>query len=150
MPAPGPHRVRKILKRMVSPRLPHRCVGAHRRGPDKNHRDRNPVAMQLTPRRHGRMVGSGVIDNPIQMGRLPAQLQEAIPLPARATLELAAMLKTQNIANAASTTTITAVNYAGDEGGIMCRLEIPANEYAVHVSITSGSCSSQRDIGVGP
>jgi hypothetical protein len=32
--------------------------------------------------------------------------------------------------------TITAVNYAGDEGGIMCRLEIPPTENAVYVSIT--------------
>jgi len=46
------------------------------------------------------------------------------------------MLKTQNITNAASTATITAVNYAGDEGGIMCRLEIPTNENAVYASIT--------------
>ena len=29
--------------------------------------------------------------------------------------------------------TITAASYAGDEGGIMCRLEIPHNEKAVHV-----------------
>ncbi len=92
--------------------------------------------MELAPRRQGGIAGSGVIDNPIQMQRLLALLQEEIPLPARATPELAAMLKTQNIANAASTATITAVNYAGDEGGIMCRLEIPPNENAVHVSIT--------------
>lgn len=92
--------------------------------------------MELVPRRHGGIAGSGVIDNPVQMQRLLALLQEEIPLPARTTPELAAMLKTQNVANAASTATITAVNYAGDEGGIMCRLEIPANENAIHVSIT--------------
>ena len=65
-----------------------------------------------------------------------ALLQEALPLPARATPELAAMLQMQNITNTASTGTITAVNYAGDEGGIICHLEIPANENAVYVSIT--------------
>jgi hypothetical protein len=92
--------------------------------------------MELAPRRHSGIAGSGVIDNPIQMQRLLALLQKEIPLPARATPELAAILKTQSIANAASTATITAVNYAGDEGGIMCRLEIPSNENAVHVSIT--------------
>jgi hypothetical protein len=92
--------------------------------------------MELAPRRHGGIAGSGVIDNPIQMQRLLALLQNETPLPARATPELAAILKTQSIANAASTATITAVNYAGDEGGIMCRLEIPSNENAVHVSIT--------------
>ena len=92
--------------------------------------------MELAPRRHGGITGSGMIDNPIQMQRLLAQLPAALPLPARATPELAAMLKTQNIADASSTATITAVNYAGDEGGIMCRLEIPPNENAVHASIT--------------
>ncbi len=70
------------------------------------------------------------------MQRLLALLQEAIPLPARPTPELAAILRTQNISNASSTATITAVNYAGDEGGIMCRPEIPSNENAVYVSIT--------------
>lgn len=92
--------------------------------------------MELAPRRYGGIVGGSVIDNPIQMRRLLALLHDEIPLPARATPELAAMLKTQNIANADSTAIITAVNYAGDEGGIMCRLEISANENAVHVSIT--------------
>jgi hypothetical protein len=77
-----------------------------------------------------------MIDNPIQMPRLLAQLQAALPVPSRATPELAAMLKTQNISNADSTAAITAVSYAGDEGGIICRLEIPANENAIHVAIT--------------
>jgi len=92
--------------------------------------------MELAPRWHGGIAGSGVIDNPVQMQRLLDQLQAALPLPARATPELAAMLKTQNIANAGSTAAITAVSYAGDEGGIMCQLEIPPNENAAHVSIT--------------
>jgi len=92
--------------------------------------------MELAPRRHGGITGGGMIDNPIPMQHLLANLQAALPLPARATPELAAMLKTQNITNTASTATITAVNYAGDEGGIMCRLEIPANENAVYASIT--------------
>jgi hypothetical protein len=77
-----------------------------------------------------------MIDNAIQMRRLLAQLQAAPPVLTRATPELAAMLKAQNISNVASTAAITAVSYASDEGGIMCRLEIPANENAVHISIT--------------
>ncbi len=92
--------------------------------------------MELAPHRLGGITGSGMIDNPIQMQRLLAQLQAALPLPARATPELAAMLKTKNIAGATATATITAANYAGDEGGIMCSLEIPTNENTVHVSIT--------------
>jgi len=92
--------------------------------------------MELAARRDGATASSCVIDNPVQMQRLLAQLQAALPVPARATPELAAMLKTQNISNAALAAAITAVSYAGDEGGITCRIEIPANENAVHVSIT--------------
>jgi hypothetical protein len=77
-----------------------------------------------------------VIDNPVQVQLLLAELQAALPVHARATPELAAMLKTQNISNATSMAAITAVSYAGDEGGIMCRLEIPTNNNNVHVSIT--------------
>jgi hypothetical protein len=77
-----------------------------------------------------------MIDNPIQMQRLLAQLRAALPLPACATPELAEMLETQNISNASSTATVTAVNYAGAEGGIMCRLENPPTGSAIHVSIT--------------
>jgi hypothetical protein len=92
--------------------------------------------VELAARRHRAIAGSSVIDNPVQVERLLAQLQAALPVPTRATPELAAMLKAQNISNAASAASITAASYAGDEGGIMCRLEIPANENAVHVSIT--------------
>jgi hypothetical protein len=92
--------------------------------------------VELAPRRHDGITGGCMIDNPIQMQRLLAQLQAALPVPTRATPELKAMLETQNISNASSVATITAVNYAGDEGGIMCRLEIPPTESAVYVSIT--------------
>jgi hypothetical protein len=66
---------------------------------------------------------------------LLAQLQAALPLPARAMSELAAMLK-RNISPMSVTAAIAAVRYAGDEGGIMRRLEIQPHENAVHVSIT--------------
>jgi hypothetical protein len=92
--------------------------------------------VELAPIRANAIADSGMIDNPVQVQRLLAQLNAALPVPARATPELAAMLKAQNIANAAATAAITTVNYAGDQGGIMCRLEIPSTENAVHVSIT--------------
>jgi hypothetical protein len=90
--------------------------------------------VELAPLRANAVADSGMIDNPVQVQRLLAQLNAALPVPARATPELAAMLKAQNIANA--TAAITTVRYAGDQGGIMCRLEIPTTENAVHVSIT--------------
>ena len=92
--------------------------------------------MELATFRPNAIAIGGMIDNPAQVQRLLAQLRSALPVPTRATPELAAMLKTQNVANAASTAAITTVSYAGNEGGIMCRLEIPTTENAVHVSIT--------------
>lgn len=65
-----------------------------------------------------------MIDNPVHVERLLARLQAALPLPARVTPELAGTLRandtTTNITPACS---ITWVSYAGDEGGIMCRLD---------------------------
>ncbi len=81
--------------------------------------------MELAARRHGAIAGRSVIDNPVQVQRLLAQLQAALPVQTRATPELTAMLKAQNISNASSAAAITAVSYAGDEGGIVCRLRNP-------------------------
>jgi hypothetical protein len=79
-----------------------------------------------------------MIDNPEQAGRLFAKRQAALPLPARMTPELSAALR-----SGAATTplnpacSITSINYAGDEGGVMCELDL-LNESgkAIYVSIT--------------
>jgi hypothetical protein len=79
-----------------------------------------------------------MIDNPAQAERLLARLQAALPLPARVTPELAATLQTNNTATEIPTTcSITWINYAGDEGGIMCRLDFEREtETATFASIT--------------
>ena len=79
-----------------------------------------------------------MIDNPDQTERLLARLQAVLPLPARVTPELAATLKTKNTATAIpSTCSITWISYAGDEGGIMCRLDFARElEAATFASIT--------------
>jgi hypothetical protein len=79
-----------------------------------------------------------MIDNPDQADRLFARLQAALPLPARVTPELAATLKTKGVATEIlSTCSITWISYAGDEGGIMCRLDFPrVIETATFASIT--------------
>ena len=75
-----------------------------------------------------------MIDNPDQAERLLARLQAALPLPARATPELAATLQTKNMP---STRSITWISYAGDEGGIVCRLDFAREiDTAAFVSIT--------------
>jgi hypothetical protein len=79
-----------------------------------------------------------MIDNPDQTERLLARLQAVLPLPARVTPELAATLKTNNTATTIpSTCSITWISYAGDEGGIMCRLDFAREiEAATFASIT--------------
>jgi hypothetical protein len=79
-----------------------------------------------------------MIDNPDQTERLLARLQAALPLPARVTPELAATLQTKNTATEIPTTcSITWISYAGDEGGIMCRLDFEREiETATFASIT--------------
>ena len=79
-----------------------------------------------------------MIDNPDQTERLLARLQAALPLPARVTPELAATLQTKNTATEIPTTcSITWISYAGDEGGIMCRLDFEReSKTATFASIT--------------
>jgi hypothetical protein len=79
-----------------------------------------------------------MIDNPDQAERLLARLQAALPLPARVTPELAATLQTKNTeSDIPSTCSITWISCAGDEGGIVCRLDFTREiETAAFASIT--------------
>ena len=79
-----------------------------------------------------------MIDNPDHAERLLAKLQAALPLPARLTPELAATIQTQNpSSDIPPACAITWISYAGDEGGIVCRLDFrPEIENAAFVSIT--------------
>lgn len=79
-----------------------------------------------------------MIDNPDQVGRLFAKLHAALPLPARMTPELAATLPSgAAVTPISSACSITSINHAGDEGGVMCELDL-LNETgnAIQVSIT--------------
>ena len=79
-----------------------------------------------------------MIDNAEKTGRLLASLQAALPVPARVTPELAAAVKAQNSASEIpSACSVTWISYAGDEGGIVCRLEFgQETEKAIFASIT--------------
>ena len=79
-----------------------------------------------------------MIDNPDHVERLLVKLQAALPLPARVTSELAATLQVSNSATKMlSTCSITWVSYAGDEGGIVCRLDFAQKlQSAAFASIT--------------
>lgn len=79
-----------------------------------------------------------MIDNPEQAERLLARLQTTLPVPTRVTPELAATLRSRNTAiEIASICLITAVSYAGDDGGIVCKLDFAEDtDKAIYASIT--------------
>ena len=75
-----------------------------------------------------------MIDHPDQVERLMERLSAALPIPARVTPEVQlALKKERGVANCR----VTWISYAGDEGGIVCRVEADiANTEAVFASIT--------------
>ena len=79
-----------------------------------------------------------MIDNPAQAERLLAKLQAALPIATRATPELLVSLQAQASATEMnSACTIVSINYAGDEGGIICQLDFGKQaDEAFYTSIT--------------
>jgi hypothetical protein len=79
-----------------------------------------------------------MIDNVAQVERLLTRLTAALPLPARVTPELATTLQAQSATSEIPLAcTITWISYAGDEGGIVCRLDFDGEtEEAAFASIT--------------
>lgn len=80
-----------------------------------------------------------MIDDIEATGRLQAQIEAALPLPARPTPELLTMLRQQNpTMKLAPDCRIVALSYAGDEGGIVCKLDFGEDEtrQAAYVSLT--------------
>ena len=79
-----------------------------------------------------------MIDNPLTAMELYEQLERTLPLPARLTPELRASLADQNAAAPVPLDcTITGLHYMGDEGGIVCKLDLGASvQNQAFVSIT--------------
>ncbi len=64
------------------------------------------------------------------------QLGAALPIPARPTPELQATLQGQRNASLPMDCRVTWISYAGDEGGIMCKL-VPAADLAAEAVFAS-------------
>ena len=65
-----------------------------------------------------------MIDNPVQVTQLVAKLRAALPLSAMASPPLLATVREGSPGlDLPSRCRITRVDYAGDEGGIMCQLD---------------------------
>ena len=79
-----------------------------------------------------------MIDNPSAAMDLLDKLQAALPVPARLTPELRASLASKNTgAPVPPDGAIIALHYMGDEGGIVCRLDLGATmQNEAFVSIT--------------
>jgi hypothetical protein len=67
-----------------------------------------------------------VIDHPEQVERLMERLGTALPIPARLTPEVQMTLRQQRGVTMPVDCSVTWISYAGDDGGIVCRLEAPA------------------------
>jgi len=68
-----------------------------------------------------------MIDQIETVERLMAKLADALPIPARVTPELATSLRGQTGAAVAVQCAVTWIHYAGDEGGILCKLDFGSN-----------------------
>ena len=80
-----------------------------------------------------------MIDDPLEVERLLARMKANLPLAAQATPAVVAALRQQTPAVEVSRKAlIDMVDYAGDEGGIVCRLHFDGadNDRAFYVSIT--------------
>src|ERR1700761_7884086 len=65
-----------------------------------------------------------MIDYPEQVERLMERLSTALPIPARLTPEV--QMTQQRGVTMTTDCSVTWISYAGDEAGIVCRLETPA------------------------
>jgi hypothetical protein len=79
-----------------------------------------------------------MIDHPEQVERLLAKLEAALPIATRVTPELQARLREgDHPIDVPANGRITWVSYAGDEGGIVCRIDFgQTTSNAVFASIT--------------
>jgi len=79
-----------------------------------------------------------MIDDLEQVDRLLSRMRAALPLPAMPTPELLTIVRRQSpTTNFPCSCRVTRVDYAGDEGGIMCQLETGSgNESRIFTSIT--------------
>jgi hypothetical protein len=69
-----------------------------------------------------------MLDNPDQVERLLAQMEPMLPLPAFVTPRLATALRDKSSdVRAGQRCNVVWVSYAGDPGGIMCKLDLPSS-----------------------
>jgi len=89
------------------------------------------------PSRSHVALAATMIHNLEQAERLMDRLGAALPIPARLTREIQMTLRQQRGVTLPANCSVTWISYAGDDGGIVCRLEAAAETAeAVFASIT--------------
>lgn len=79
-----------------------------------------------------------MIDHPDQVDRLLTRLREVLPMAARLTPRLLASLREQNPGlSPAAACQIIRIDYAGDEGGIVCHLAREGDDQSGNLVVTS-------------
>lgn len=79
-----------------------------------------------------------MIDHPDQVDRLLTRIRASLPMPARLTPRLMATLREQNLATPPDPACrIIRVDYAGDEGGIVCHLAHEGADESGRLVVTS-------------
>jgi hypothetical protein len=78
-----------------------------------------------------------MLDNPVKTTRLLTALKAALPFEVELAPSLIALLKAQHVEDDVKPRQIVSeVSYAGDEGGIVCHLQLEETEKVVVVSLT--------------
>jgi hypothetical protein len=89
-----------------------------------------------------------VIDNPLQADLLMAKLKAALPLPARAApLMLAQLHEQAPDLDLSPQCQITGIHYAGDEGGIVCKLDFGTEDTDPVFSVSITYLTFDRRLG---
>ena len=83
--------------------------------------------MELASARSGRTGPGRLIDQVETVERLVAKLNAVLPIPARITPELQASLFQQTGGTVPAQCAVTWITYMGDEGGIVCKLDLGSN-----------------------
>jgi hypothetical protein len=77
-----------------------------------------------------------VLDNPRKTAQLIFALKAATPFDVDLTPEAAKSLQDENRSGGERRRVVSGVYYAGDEGGILCRLVSPGEDKAIYISLT--------------
>jgi hypothetical protein len=80
--------------------------------------------VELAPTQSGRTGPGCLIDHLETVERLVAKLNAVLPIPARITPELQTSLCRQTGGTVPAQCAVTWITYMGDEGGIVCKLDI--------------------------